>query len=279
MKILIAGCGYVGRAAGKFLAAKGHEVWGLSRNTGGLDILGIVPISADLLKSETLADLPAVDCVILSQAPSRVSDNYHKTYVEGARNLTRALADTSVRKLILISSTRVYGRATGEASWVDETTFPDPADENAKSLLEAERIVLESGVPSLIFRLGGIYGPGRNRLKQIQSGEAKVEFTDIYVNRIHLTDIVRGIEILMEKGKPGEVYLGVDDQPSTQREFYNWIFDRLLIAKPSPLAQTLDKKHEASNKRCSNKKLRSLGMHFKYPTYKEGYEALIKEET
>ncbi len=278
MKILIAGCGYVGRAVGKYFASKGDEVWGLSRSPQGLETLGVKPISADLLKAETLSGLPTVDVVILSQAPSRASDDYHKTYVEGARNLTKVLAGKAPRKLILISSTRGYGQSHGEALWVDESTEPEPADENAKSLLEAESVVLKSRIPSVVFRLGGIYGIGRNRLRQIRSGKAKPEFADVYVNRIHVDDIVRAIEILAEKGKPGEVYLGVDDWPSTQREFYTWIYDRLSIKKPALSAPGSDKKHGVSNKRCSNKKLKSLGLNFKHPSFREGYEAIIKEE-
>ncbi len=277
MKVLIAGCGYVGRAVGGYFAAKGDEVWGLSRSPQGLEGLGIQPISADLLKAETLNALPAADLAVLSQAPSRASDDYHKTYVEGARNLTKALAGKVPRKLILISSTRVYGQSHGEALWVDESTEPEPGDENAKSLLEAESIVLKSRIPSVVFRLGGIYGIGRNRLRQIRSGEAKPEFADVYVNRIHADDIVRGIDILAQKGKPGEIYLGVDDHPSTQREFYTWVYDRLSIKKPALSASGLDKKHGVSNKRCSNKKIKALGMSFVYPSFRDGYKALFIE--
>lgn len=266
MKILIAGYGYLGMALGKSLVSKGNEVWGLSRKAG--------TIRADLTKPETLLDLPKVDHVVLCQAPSK-ADNYYDTYVAGTRNLIRALAGKLSGKLVFISSTRVYGRAQGEAGvWIDETVEPKPDDEDGRSLLEAERVVRESS--GIVFRLGGIYGPGRNRIPQIRSGELAPEFSDTYVNRIHVDDVVQGIELLLNKGNLGEVYLGVDNQPTTQKEFYTWLFKQLDIKPQSAEPNsTSHHAHGPSNKRCSNKKLKIIGMQPKYPTYQEGYSSLL----
>ena len=265
MKILIAGYGYVGKALGQSLISKGNEALGLSR-TGGT-------IQADLTKPEMLLKLPQIDHAVLCQAPSK-SDNYYDTYVAGTRNLIQALTGKLSGKLIFISSTRVYGRSQGEGSaWIDETVEPKPDDEDGRSLLEAERIA--RGASGIVFRLGGIYGPGRNRIRQIRSGELVPEFSETYVNRIHVDDVVRGIELLLNKGKPGEVYLGVDDRPTTQNEFYTWLFEHLSLQKPSTGSKPAPHSHGPSNKRCSNSKLRKLGIQLKYPSYQEGYCALI----
>jgi nucleoside-diphosphate-sugar epimerase len=282
MKVLIAGCGYVGTALGAEWVKAGHEVWGMRRDLDAarsLEKSGIQPVVANMLRPETLKEIPSVDAVVLCQAPSKKNDEYRGTYFEATRNLLEALEGQAIRRLLLVSSTSVY--ATMDGSWVNEATEPmagSHADaesrENAKILLSQESLVLGSKFPSIIFRLAGIYGPGRNRVRSILDGRVKPALSDIYMNRIHLADIVRGIRLLMEKGVPGQIYIGADDGPCTQREFYTWVYERL--STPLPKSGAGEPAH-GSNKRCSNEKLKALGLRLRYPTYKEGYQPLIDE--
>ncbi len=283
MRLLIAGCGYLGTALGHELSKSGHEVWGLRRDWMALRDLepkGIRPIEANLLAPETLKDLPSVDYALLCQAPSRKNDDYEAVYYQGTKNFLEAMPKGGLRRLIFVSSTSVY--STQDGSWVDETTDPmaskhgdREATENAKTLLKAEEIVLKSPHPSIVLRLSGIYGEGRNRVKSILDGRVKPALTDLYMNRIHAADIVRAIRLLFEKGTPGELYLGSDDSPSTQREFYQWVFERLGM--PLPAAGEAGNPHGLSNKRVSNKKLKELGLKLRYPGFKEGYAPLIAD--
>jgi len=283
MKVLIAGCGYLGKALGKDLAASGAVVWGLRRDPlalKSLELVGIKPFKADLLRPESLTQLPEVECLVFCQAPSK-NDDTQGTYYEATRNLIEAFHLKRPKKIILISSTGVYGASDG--SWVDEETRPEDADylsqeagARAKILLETEDLILSGLIPSTVFRLGGIYGPRRNRLNLIKAGKMKPSFSNIYSNRIHVDDAVSGIKLLMEKGKPGEIYLGVDDEPATENQFYSWIYEKLSLAKPSDSKKT-NENDRASNKRCSNKKIKQLGMKFKYPTFREGYSGLLAE--
>ena len=163
---------------------------------------------------------------------------------------------------------------------MDETTppgierYPVPElSQKAAWLLEAEGLVLDSGFESMVLRLGGIYGPGRNHAARIREGTARPYLTDKYTNRIHVEDAASSLEVLLDRGKPGEIYLGVDDRPSTQKEFYEWLYARL--GRPLPAADG-GSGVRGSNKRCSNKKLKALGWKPLYPTYREGYEALLK---
>ena len=284
MKLLIAGCGYLGTLLGTELSKSGHEVWGLRRDWMALRELektGIRPVQANLLSADTLQNLPSVDHVVLCQAPSKKNDDYNATYCEGTKNLAAALPKGSLKKLLLISSTSVY--STRDGSWVDEKTDPlagkhgdREATENAKALLNAESFVLSSGHPSTVLRLSGIYGEGRNRVKSILEGRVKPVLSDMYMNRIHSTDIVRAIRLLLEKGRPGETYLGSDDAPSTQKEFYSWVFERLSMPVP-PNEGEAPHTHGQSNKRVSNKKLKELGLKLRYPSFKEGYAPLIAD--
>ncbi len=285
MKVLIAGCGYLGTLLGQELAKSGHEVWGLRRDPAALramQALGIRPIQSNLLSVDSLKKIPLADHVILCQAPSRKNDDYGATYYQATKNLLEIFPKNSCRKLILISSTSVYSTQNG--AWVDESTdsaagsYGDrEAAENAKILLKTESLVLSSQHPALVFRLAGIYGEGRNRVKSILEGRVKPVFSDLWMNRMHATDIVRGIRLLLEKGIPGEIYLGSDDWPSTQKEFYGWVCEQLSIPIP-PAGESNERPWQGqSNKRCSNKKIKQLGLKLRYPSFKEGYTPIIAD--
>ncbi len=283
MKALIVGCGYVGGRLAEVLLDQGHEVWGLKRDVDSLKALegrGLKPLAASLMNPGSLTHLPPAELVVLCQAPSREADNYRDTYHHGTEHLLESLSKKP-KKIILISSTSVYGAADG--SWVDESDDPaakgfEPGEpgENARALLDMEKLVLRCGVPAVVFRLGGIYGPGRNRVKALVEGLMEPVFSENYTNRIHVEDVVSGILFLAEKGRAGEVYLGVDDYPCTQREFYGWLCDKLSLLPPADRAAR--PAAHASNKRCMNKKIKKLGLAFKYPTFKEGYQELLRAE-
>jgi nucleoside-diphosphate-sugar epimerase len=262
----------------------GAEVWGLRRDAlalKALEAVGIKSVQADLTKPESLVNLPQVDFVVLCQAPLKPGDNYHSTYFEATENLIESFHLRKPKKLIMISSTSVYGTMGG--AWVNEETNPEDAgylskeaEAQAKTLLKTEKFVLSSLIPSIIFRLGGIYGPKRNRLQAIKEGKLAPALSDLYSNRIQVDDAVSGIRLLLEKGKLGEIYLGVDDEPSTGDDFYSWIYEELSIKKTQDSGKTAEN-DRVSNKRCSNKKMKALGWTLKYPTYKEGYKTLMNE--
>ncbi len=285
MKILIAGCGYVGTALGQRLALSGAAVWGLRRDAQALADLsskGIQPINADLLDVGALRNLPSVDAVILCQGLSRSTDTYLKTYEEASANLVQVLKKTGVGKILMISSTGVY--STHDGSWVDESTDPAAAgycsreaQEQAGCLLRTEKIILSAQPHSMVLRLAGIYGPGRNRIQALKEGRVRPSASETYSNRIHREDIVSAILLLLEKGKPGQIYLGADNYPSTQKEFYTWLCDKLSL-KMSILEEpfAINGRKAVSNKRCSNEKIKKLGLVFKYPDFKTGYQELLQ---
>jgi nucleoside-diphosphate-sugar epimerase len=279
--ILIAGCGYIGTALGSLLAAEGHTVWGLRRHPATLPS-GIRPLEADLTSPETLQTLPpAVDWVCYSAAPDTHDDAaYRAVYVEGLNNLLNALASQQAhpRRVFLTSSTGVYGESSG--AWVDETSPTTPSEFAGIRLLEGERLLLNGPFPATVLRLGGLYGPGRASLiEQVRRGEiAWSDESPVYFNRIHRDDAAGALRHLMTLPSPDPIYLGVDYEPTTLAVLLDWLAQTLGVppTRRGESSRVRASRHPA-NKRCRNAKLVASGYVFRYPTFREGYTALLTE--
>ncbi len=275
-RVLIAGCGYVGCALGVRLSASGHRVWGLRRTVEALPQC-IAAVQADLADLSTLDALPrSLDTVVYCPAAGRRDDEaYRRTYVEGIRHLLAAIGRGNEwpGRLIYVSSTAVYGQSRGE--WVDEDSPTAPVQFGGRRLLEGERFVAEHPVSSTILRLGGIYGPQRARLVDAvgRQDPIAVGVHPSYSNRIHLDDCVGILEHLMtvEGGRP--VYLGVDHEPATIREIVGWIAARLHVPHPP---EDSAPRGQRGNKRCRNARIVDSGYRFRFPSFREGFSALIE---
>ena len=307
-QLLIAGCGYVGAALAAQLAADGHRVLGLRRNPRGLPA-PVVPVAADLTDRAALARaLDAVggplDALVYAAAPGAAADDaYRAAYVDGLRHALEVVAERGerLRRVLFTSSTSVYAQSAGE--WVDEESATEPRGFRGARVLEAERMLFASGVPATALRLGGIYGPGRTRLvERVRSGRAPAR-PGCYTNRIHRDDAAGALRHLLGLALAGErvapIYLGVDDDPADEATVARWLAERLAVPPPGAseasrssgvslqASEASAQRGEAersssglasaqqSNKRCRNARLRATGYRFRYPTFREGYAALL----
>jgi nucleoside-diphosphate-sugar epimerase len=275
MRVLIAGCGYVGSEAGARLVRRGHRVWGLRRSTAPMPE-GVEPIQADLLGPDLASRLPEVDAVVHAvSSDSRDPEAYETAYVTALEKLLLALP-TRPRRLLYVSSTAVYGDAGGD--WVDETTPPDPPDFRGHILLRGEALARAGAQEGVVVRLGGIYGPGRTRLiERVRAGEARCPGGGpLWSNRIHRDDAAEMLVHLLEHLAPAPVYLGVDDEPAPICEIYRYLAE-LLGASAPEIDPGLSR--DRTNKRCSSARIRAAGFKATFPSYREGYRALIEEES
>lgn len=277
MRVLISGCGYVGSALGLLLAAEGHTVFGLRRNTPALPP-AIRPIQADLsapLLPDTLP--PDLDAVVYAASPAGSTDEAYKTaYVDGSRNLLSALvSQENLRRFVFVSSTGVYAQKNGE--WVDEESPTEPENFSGNRLLEGERAVLGSPFSATVLRFGGIYGPRRTgmidralRMTSEEKGQPR------YTNRIHRDDCTGALLHLLFLQEADRVYLGVDHEPTTNHEIYDWLADQGYTTRPTPPKTPVRNTFRVrTNKRCNNARLVSSGYRFRYPTFREGFAALL----
>lgn len=284
--IQVVGAGYVGSAIAAYFKSKKQKVSALFRNPAKKEMFekqGIIPVQADLSHPAGLEKIPPAHFAVISVAPDEsTEDAYRRVYMDGVRHYLESLK-TKLRPhlIVYISSTSVWKERGGE--WVDESISADPDTEKGKILLEAEEQVLRSGYPSVVLRLAGIYGPSRNRLAAYQAGTWPAPGgADRYLNLIHRDDIVELMPVLFNKGKEGEIYTGVDDEPVLLSEMVKW----LSVMGSVPLPKVPGLQSGTSNpvllegvpvggKRCSNAKLKSLGYAFKYPSFREGYKGFL----
>jgi nucleoside-diphosphate-sugar epimerase len=280
--MLIAGCGYVGESLARRLTVAGHRVWGLRRRPHPVGE-GIHTIVADLLDSEALGlaigDLPELDTVFYTTAADgRDEAAYRAAYVQGLETLLRVLEEQErvPRRLLYTSSTSVYGQQAGE--WVDEDSPTEPEHFTGRILLEGEALLVRAPFPTTVVRFGGIYGPGRTRLiEQVRRGAARIPASPLYTNRIHRDDCAGVLHHLMELPQAADLYLGVDDDPAEYGAVLRRLAERL--GKPEPPEATEEEprgdRSRGAGKRCRNLRLRQSGYIFQYPTFREGYTALL----
>lgn len=279
--VLIAGCGDVGSRLGLQLLPAGWRVYGLRRDVAALPG-GILPLAADLGEPACPADWPreAPDYLVYCAAPGRAgTDSYRATYVDGLRHVLGWLEQRGQRprRLLFVSSTGVYGQQQGE--WVDEASPCQPDGESGRILLEAEALALGSGIPATVLRLAGIYGPGRRwLLDQVRAGYRVAATPPLYGNRIHADDAAALLACLLHADARGvalqPVYLGVDDAPAPLHEVVAGLRAMLGVSHWAEQAAL----RRAGSKRCRNARARALGWVPRYPSWREGYAALLAAE-
>jgi len=184
-----------------------------------------------------------------------------------------------------LSTTGVYGDRGG--GWVDEDSALEPTGDRGRRRLAAERAWLalrrDHGVPVHLFRLAGIYGPGRNALESLRAGTARrIDKPGQVFSRIHVEDIATALEASIARPNPGRAYNLCDDDPAPPEEVIAHACALLGVEPPplipfeaaelSPMARSFYR----DNKRVSNRRIKDeLGVELAYPDYKAGLKALL----
>jgi nucleoside-diphosphate-sugar epimerase len=279
--VLIAGCGYVGTALGQMLVDDGHQVFGLKRNPEDLPD-GLTPIRADLSLPETLVRLPnTIDYVFYTAGAGRADkESYRNSYLDGMGRLLSSLSDLGEKpkRMFFTSSTSVYDQRRGE--WIDEDSHTAPSSFRGDMMLMTERLLLAGSIPGTVVRFGGIYGPGRDRLvRGVSRGEIALRSGEPhFTNRIHRDDAAGCLRHLMNDSELEEIYLGVDHEAAEESVVLRWLADRLTVKLPEPDAgDSQSNVRRTGSKRCRNQRLTATGYRFLYPTFREGYEMVIRD--
>jgi nucleoside-diphosphate-sugar epimerase len=272
------GLGYSAGFLARDLAAKAWPIAGTSRDGAATPI-----VLHRFARGEPLAgalDLLAATTHLLVSIPPDAAGcpvfGIHGADIAALRQL---------RWIGYLSSTNVYGDQAG--GWVDEDTPLAPSGERGRRRVEAEAAWLglgqRSGIPVQIFRLAGIYGPGRSALDALRAGTARriVKPGQVF-SRIHVADLAAVLEASMAHPNGGAAYNVCDDAPSPPDEVIAYAAALLGMTPPpledfatatlSPMARSF----YDDSKRVSNRRIKDeLGVRLRYPSYHEGLEALV----
>jgi nucleoside-diphosphate-sugar epimerase len=196
-------------------------------------------------------------------------------------------AARGLRWIGYLSTTGVYGDRAG--GWVDEAAQLLPTGERGRRRVDAETRWLElqrrHGSPVHIFRLAGIYGPGRNVLDTVRSGAARrIEKPGQVFSRIHVSDIAQVLRASIAKPEPGAIYNVCDDDPAPPADVIAFACGLLGVPLPPsvPIEQAelseMALSFYADNKRVSNRRIKEeLGVSLRFPSYRDGLAMLLKE--
>lgn len=272
MHLFCFGFGFSAQALARRLRAQGWKVTGTSR-TGGDGTLafdGSTPLPA--------SSLDGVTHLLVSVPPGHAGDPVLNAHADDLRRRAEQF-----RWAGYLSTTGVYGDRHGD--WVDEASPLVPTTERGHRRLAAETQWRELGLPLHIYRLAGIYGPGRNQFVSILDGTAKriVKPGQIF-SRIHVEDIAGVLAASIARPDPGRAYNVCDDEPCPPQEVV--AFAASLLDRPPPPEIAFDdadlspmaRSFYAESKRVSNKRIKQeLGYELLYPTYREGLTALLAD--
>ena len=280
MRFLIFGHGYTACHLTPQLVARGWKVAGTTRGDGkAVAAAGAEPLIWPGDEAGVAAAVAMADGVLISVGPD----------AEGCPVLSawgEAIAAARPRWLGYLSSTAVYGDAQG--GWVDEDSPLNPASVRGAERVEAERgwqaLAAEHDLPLMIFRLAGIYGPGRGPLEKLREGTARriVKPNQIF-SRIHVDDIADVLLAAMKRPHPGAVWNLCDDEPVGPEVVLEHAARLLNLPVPpaedfataemTPMARSF----YGESKRVANARVkRDLGVTWRYPDYRAGLASLLE---
>jgi nucleoside-diphosphate-sugar epimerase len=281
--LLCFGFGYSAQA---FVARVHRPSWKISATSR--DAEGIAAINAQgfhgFLFDSKLHIAPDVTHLLISVPPDEIGDPVLRLFQEQLQRLSKQL-----KWVGYLSTTGVYGDRGGD--WVDEDSPLEPNTARGHRRLEAERSWLklhsDYGLPVHLFRLAGIYGPGRNQLLTVLNGSAKriIKPGQIF-SRIHVEDIAGVLAASMAKPNPGRAYNVCDDEPCPPQEVVEFAANLLGLPVPpdipfeqaelSPMARSF----YADSKQVSDSRIKNeLGYKLLYPNYRDGLRALSSQLT
>ncbi|WP_045227000.1 SDR family oxidoreductase [Methyloterricola oryzae] len=285
--VLIVGCGDIGRRVAVLEQAEGHDVAGSARSAqaeASLRELGIPPLRMDLDDPATLSSLDLRDQVLYYFAPPPASG-------EGDPRLSALLASINPphypMKLVYISTSGVYGDCQG--AWIDETHPLNAKSERARRRVAAEELLQAwgraTGVPFVILRVPGIYGPGRLPAERLRAGTPVVcEAEAPYSNRIHADDLAAVCLAAARHGRSGQAYNVSDGHPTTMTDYFFRVADILGLKRPPTisleearrvLSPSMLSFLEESKRLDNRKMLAELQISLRYPDLQTGLPACL----
>ena len=275
------GHGYSARGLAAVLGPMGWTIYGTTRSQDKLDGIAATGVTPILFPgSEPPAHLDTATHLLISAGPSEAGDPVLLALGEQI-----AKAAPRLDWVGYLSTTGVYGDHQG--GWVDENTPLSPSTRRGQWRQQAEEAWQAiPGLPLHIFRLAGIYGPGRGPFAKLRNGTARRVIKPGQVfSRIHVEDIAQVLLASIQRPNPGAIYNLCDDDPAPPQDVIAHAAE--LLGHPMPPEVPFDeadmtpmaRSFYAESKRVRNDRIKSeLGVVLKYPTYKAALQAILDSE-
>ncbi|MFN3274670.1 MAG: SDR family oxidoreductase [Paracoccus sp. (in: a-proteobacteria)] len=285
MEMLIFGHGYSAGYLTPLLTARGWRVTGTTRSdTGRVAAAGAQPLLWPGDKDALRAALARADAVLVSAAPGDHGDPVLADFAPD-------LAQARLRWLGYLSTTGVYGDRAG--GWVDEDSVLDGSGPRGRARIRAEgdwcALARAHDLPLHIFRLAGIYGPGRGPFAKIRSGSARrIAKPGQVFSRIHVEDIAQVLLASIHAPAPIGIYNLCDDDPAPPQDVIAHAAQLLGLPVPpeipfdqaAPQMSPMARSFYADSKRVRNDRIkRDLGVRLRYPDYRSGLAATLAAES
>ncbi len=267
MHVLIIGFGKTAKHLADQLLMQGHQVTGISRS---IQCYTGVHCVAQSVHDADYRQLAPIDWVYVLLTPDERSEqSYKHIFIDSIQPISLALQLHPVQRIVFISSTSVYGKGQGEL--MDESTKPVPDTATGNVLLQAEQLWKSIWHDKLtVVRPSGIYGPQSVRLiRWVQEG--KPVALNQWTNRVHIHDLAAILARLSATQHIADIYLVTDHLPVLQEEVLDGIADLLGVSK------VLKQQAAVSGKKLVSTRLSMLGYTLCYPTWREGYAAIISQ--
>lgn len=280
-RLVVAGLGYSGRAVARAAVAAGWAVTGTARDPAATVAPPGVTVVAFAAAGPAIA---AATHLLVTAAPGEAGDPVL------AAHAAAIAAAPGLRWIGYLSTTGVYGDRDG--AWVDETTAPAPTQDRTRRRLAAEAAwAALAGTRAVdIFRVGGIYGPGRSPFDELRQGTARRTVKPGHAfSRIHRDDIAQAVVAAIGQDRPAgpRVLNLVDDEPAESAVVVEAAARLLGVPPPPavPFAQAfagmspMARSFWAENRRVANAATKAaLGLAWRYPSWREGLAAILAEE-
>ncbi len=282
--LVIFGAGYVGAETARQALARGWRVTALTRNpekARALAAAGADAVIADLADESWHSMLPlgadlALNCV---SSGGGGPESYRHSYLEGMKSVVKWAGRTQVGTIIYTGSTSVYPQ--GDGARVDETASIEASRAAGNPLVEAEDRLRAWSGRAFVLRLAGIYGPGRHYLlDQLRAGGGEIAgLGDHRLNLIHRDDIVGAVwaAFAAPAGVAGGVFNVADDGAAPKVEVAHFLAGKLGLPVPRFTGEPAQGRRRITPDRviANDKIKRDLGWRPLYPTYREGYAAIL----
>jgi hypothetical protein len=283
VKLFCFGLGYSAETLAKRLAAKGWAIAGTARDPANIERLRgqgyeVVRFAGEPGNAELAAALAGTTHLLHSIPPDPDGDPVLRHYRAEITGLP------TLGWIGYLSTVGVYGNSAGAV--VDEATPPHPNNERTRARVVAESAWLalgeEIGRATQVFRLAGIYGPGRSALDKLRAGTARRVIKPGQVfNRIHVEDIASVLEASIARPRAGAIYNVADDEPAPPEDVITYGAELLGMEPPpevpfdeadlTPMARSF----YGDSRRISNALIKSeLGVRLAHPNYRDGLRAL-----